>query len=80
MSADRQRNAVVAQPLNSVHAHLRILFKKEEEKKRGFRVMLVMDNKVRNKLMNERGIFGYLREIRRKKLLARFVDSKFATA
>ena len=63
-----------------MHAHLRILFKKEEEKKRGFRVMLVMDNKVRNKLMNERGIFGYLREIRRKKLLARFVDSKFATA
>lgn len=65
--------------LNSVHAHLRILFKKEEQK-RGFRVMLVMDNKVRNKLMNESGIFGYLWEIRRKKLLARFVDSKFATA
>lgn len=42
--------------------------------------MLVMDNKVRNKLMNESGIFGYLWEIRRKKLLARFVDSKFATA
>lgn len=42
-----------------MHAHLRILFKKEK-KKRGFRVMLVMDNKVRNKLMNESGIFGYL--------------------
>lgn len=31
--------------LNSMHAHLRSLFKKEEEKRRGFRVMLVMDNK-----------------------------------
>ena len=42
--------------------------------------MLVMDNKVRNKLINESGIFGYLWEIRRKKVLARFMDSKFATA
>lgn len=66
--------------LSSMHAHLRILFKIEEEKKRGFRVMLVMDNKVRNKLINESGIFGYLWEIRRKKVLARFMDSKFATA